>query len=156
MNDLLGLSACLSLWVMPIIKNPANKPRNMITQFDDSINRGERFLLPSSRLLGTLMASSTFLCYQSPDDVVAAKWKYYAATMFVVMQVAWFEIVFIFPVNGAVRAMGEKFDAREKKAFSKGEEKELLELLDKWSNLHTFRVLAPLIGACISVAAVVQ
>ena len=74
--------------------------------------------------------------------------------MFVVTQVGWYEIMFIFPINGTIRSMGERHDAQKNPSFSKTESEALLDLLDQWNRRHVFRVLAPFIGACISLAAV--
>lgn len=133
--------------------HPMNSPRVMIGQFDDSIKRGEKWILPSSRILGIALVSLTLITSQDSDPEVAAKWKYYAAAMLVVMQVAWYEVVFIFPINGAIRAMGREYDKKSLSSFSDPEKKRLLQLLYKWSQHHTSRIIAPLAGACILVAA---
>ena len=134
--------------------NPMTPPRVMIAQFDDSIRRGERYLLPSSRILGAALASLILLLMLHSNESVSAKKMYYGAAMLVVMQVAWFEIKFIFPINHAIRKMGEEYDEQSKSFRSKAEKEKLLELLNRWKRFHTFRILAPLIGASISTAAI--
>ena len=134
--------------------NPMTPPRVTIAQFDDSIRRGERYLLPSSRILGAALASLILLLMLHPDESVSAKKVYYGAAMLVVMQVAWFEINFIFPINGSIRKMGEEYDEQSKSFRSKAEKEKLVELLNRWKRYHTFRILAPLAGGCISLAAV--
>ena len=126
----------------------------MVAQFDDTISRGEKYLLPSSRILAVGLVSLGILTSQHSDEAIAAMWKYYALAGFVLVQVAWYEIVFIFPINRKVREMGKVFEGNKKSSLPDTQQKELIANLEKWKRFHTVRVILPLVGACISLAAV--
>ena len=111
--------------------------------------------MPSSRVIGVALVCLGILTSQHPDPDVAINWKYYAVTLFVVAQVEWYENLFIFPINREVRAMGKKFEGNQDQALSEGEHGKLVERLERWNAFHTIRIILPLLGACISIAAVV-
>lgn len=107
----------------------------MIAQFDETASRGFAFLQPLSRFM---MASLVFLAAataQLPNAEEASKWKYYLVGSIVLIQAAWYEIVFIFPINDEIKAQGEGLKEVGKEDLSKGEHEKLEDLLRKWQTL---------------------
>ena len=100
------------------------------------------------------LVSLAVLTWQNPDETVATRWKYYAITGFVIAQVAWYEIVFIFPINDEIRAMNTKFEGKEDQSLPETDHKRLISLLEKWQLLHWGRILLPLVGSIISLASI--
>jgi hypothetical protein len=80
------------------------------------------------------------------------KWKWYAAAGLVLVQVAWYEVVFIFPINDQAIAMGDKLDGGDLWLKS-SEHAKLQELLRSWPRWHFGRILAAFIPGCITLAA---
>ena len=96
-----GLSFCLSTWVIPnALLAP---PKTMTRQFLATIARGERYLQPSSRILGLCLLSVTYLTAQNPNPAVASRWRYWAACLAILVPVAPYEIFVIFPINDQVK-----------------------------------------------------
>ncbi|KAK3684471.1 hypothetical protein LTR37_020248 [Vermiconidia calcicola] len=151
-----GIAASLRYWVIPTIMHRENTSRNEIAQFDATIRLGEKYLMPSSRILMASLLSLGALTALHPDSAVAAKWKYHAVAGVVLIQAAWWEIVFIFPINAEVRAMGEKFfGGNGDQSLPEGEQKKLNSLLTSWNNWHVGRIVTPLLAAIISLAGVI-
>lgn len=94
------------------------------------------------------------LTSRHPDEAISARWKIYAVAGAVIAQVAWYEVVFIFPINDEIVAMGRKLEGSKKADLSEAERKKLLSLLERWARLHWGRILLPLVAAIIAIQAV--
>lgn len=127
----------------------------MIAQFDYQIHLGEHYLLPSGRIQAISLLAITYLTSQQPDPSNATKWKYYAATAFIIVQVAWYEAVFIFPINRQIRHLNGKFGRRDESVLPDADQKTLVSLLQKWRSLHWVRVVLPLLGSLVSLLAII-
>lgn len=126
----------------------------MIAQFDATISRGERYLGPGSRVMAASLICLAIVTSRHPDDAVAAQWKYHVTAGVLLAQVFWYEIIYIFPINREVRAMGAKFEGNEDRLLPEGEQRNLVSRLQKWRLLNAGRIVLPLITSCISLAAV--
>lgn len=148
--NLLPVTLSRSLWVMPLIMLPENTPRIMIAQFMETVGRGGRFLQPTSRALAVGLVALTVLTARHPDTDVAARWKYHAAAGFVIVQTAWYEIVYIFPINDKIAAIGSK------EKLSEDDRKKLISLMEGWQRLQWGRILLPLAAGIIGFLAVLK
>lgn len=133
---------------------PELNSRAKIAVFTETIDRGFRYLQPSSRISGLLFLAVTILTYQHPDLGTAWKWKLYGATFLVVIQVAWYEVYLIFPINDTIRAMGERLEETKAQELPEAEQKKLMELLAKWEFRHRMRIAIPFVGCVAAVAAI--
>lgn len=147
-HSVLGLASCLSLWVIPIALLPENSTQSIVAQFNETIHRGAKFLQPSSRLLTVALVLLTILTSRHPDAAIASRWRYQAGAGIVVAQTAWYERVYIFPINDQVKAIGEK------PKFEDADRMRLISLLRRWQRLHWGRVLLPLASGILAFAAV--
>jgi len=149
---LVGLATCLSLWVIPIILL-ADSPRTMATQFAELVGRGAQYLQPTSRLLGLSMVALTALSYRHPDPDIATKWKDYAVCSCMLVVLAPYETLLIFPINDQVEEIGSRL---RKTGKGLGDEyTQLKMLLRKWQMLQTGRILMPFLAALLSLWAFV-
>ncbi|KAF1349187.1 hypothetical protein BDV97DRAFT_276192, partial [Delphinella strobiligena] len=144
-----GLAWCFILWVVPIIKLPTNTSRSAIAQFEETILRGFFYLRPSSIALAATLALTAYLTSRHPDPRGAEAWKMYALSCFVVVQVAWWEIVLIFPLNDAVIAMKEKLKGPKQDWLKKADQVELVRMIDLWTKRHVVRATLPLLAGMI-------
>lgn len=152
-NTHLGIAFSLSTWITPCIFRPELNSRAKIAVFTETIDRGFRYLQPSSRISGLLFIAVTILTYQHSDPATAWKWKFYGAAFLVVIQVAWYEVYFIFPINDTIKAMGERLADAGEQELSEAEQKKLMELLAKWEFRHRMRIAIPFFGCVAAVAA---
>lgn len=90
----------------------------------------------------------TVVTSRHSNEVIAGRWRFYAAAGAVVAQTAWYEVVYIFPVNDQVKAIGEK------PKLGEADRKRLIELLQRWQRLHWGRILLPLASGVIALVAV--
>lgn len=137
---------------MPLLLLPTTPSRTIIHQFNETINRGRSYLQPSSRLLAFLLLATTTLTAYHPDANAAAEWKVYGAATFVLVQTAWWEEVFIFPINDRVAAMEGKL----KGVDGAGEQKvkaELEGIVREWRWWHFGRIAAPFVAGCLTLYA---
>lgn len=90
-----------------------------------------------------MMASLVFLAAvtaQLPNEEEASRWKYYLAGSVVLIQAAWYEIVFIFPINDKIKAQGEGLKEVGKEDLPKVEHEKLENLLRKWQTLYVLLI----------------
>lgn len=154
LNHHTGIAFSLSAWVTPLLLLPSNPSRSTIDQFNATIARGAKYLQPSSRVSGFLFLSLTLLISQHPDPDVAWKWKLYGAAFLAVMQVAWYEVYFIFPINDTIKAIGEAMARSGEQELSEAEQKRLRELVLKWERRHRWRIVMPFFGCVVTVVAI--
>jgi hypothetical protein len=105
--------------------------------------------------MAVLLIGVTVLTSQHPDAAVAAKWKYYFVAGLILVQTAWWEIVFIFPINDEIREMEGNFASPREAMLGEKDQKHLEELAIRWRQWHWGRILFPFISGCITLAAVV-
>lgn len=149
-----GIAFSLSAWVTPAILRRENTSKSAIAQFSETIDRGMRYLQPSGRLVGLLMLLVTVLTSQHPDPAEAWKWKLYGAAFLAVIQVALWEVYFIFPINDTITAMGARFEGNEEQSLPEAEQKRLVELLLQWEFRHRVRIAMPFVACIVAVVAV--
>lgn len=147
-----GVAIALSGWVVPLLLLPSTPSRTITDQFEEIIRRGYRYLQPSSQLLAVALLATTALTYYHPDQDLAAEWKWYAAAALVLVQVAWYEVVLIFPINDQVIAMGDKLEGDDI-WLEEREHAKLHELIRSWRRWHFGRIAAPFVAACLTLAA---
>ena len=126
----------------------------MIAQFNDMIGRGFSYLQPSSRLTGAVLLAVTLLISQHPDEDVAWKWQFYVAAVAIFAFVGWYEIVFVFPINDEIKEMGRKLAESKSEQLAEPEQKKLVVLLRSWEQRHRVRIVVPMVGLAISIAAI--
>lgn len=100
------------------------------------------------------MLAVTVLISQHPDPSQSWKWKLWGPAFFILIQVAWYEVYFIFPINDTIKAMGEKLEVAGEQELPKAEQKRLRELLVKWEFRHRLRIAMPFFGCIFAVLAI--
>lgn len=138
---ILGLSSCLSLWVVPL--TTLLPPKLLAKQFKQTFTWGGQYLLPSSRTLGASLISTTILTSRLSDPVEAEKWKSWAGLFLTLITVAPYEIYLIFPINDRVEEIEEQLENGTKQ--DEQVKKELKELLAKWQFRNFGRVALPVL-----------
>jgi hypothetical protein len=131
---------------------PTTPSRTITDQFREVIRRGYKYLQSGSRNLSIAILATTVLTYYHPDEAIALKWKWYAAAFFTLVQAAWYEVVFIFPINDQAIAMGDKLEGDDL-WLKNGEHAKLQELIRSWRRRHFGRIMAAFIPGCITWAA---
>lgn len=104
--------------------------------------------------MGATLLATTLLVSQHPDPADAWKWKLYATAMVIFALVSWYEIVFVFPINDEVKAIGGKLEKAGDEQLSEPEQKRLAGLLTQWEKRHRVRIAIPLAGLVLSIAAI--
>lgn len=131
---------------------PTTPSRTITKQFEEVIRLGYKYLQSGSRNLAIAVLATTVLTYYHPDPAIASKWKWYAAASFTLVQVAWYEVVFIFPINDQAIAMGDKLEGDDMWLQDR-EHAKLHELLRSWRRWHFGRIMAAFIPGCMTLAA---
>jgi len=116
------------------------------------IRRGYKYLQSTSRNLAIALLATIILTYYHPDETVAAKWKWYAAAFAVLIQAAWYEVVFIFPINDQAIAMGEMLEGDDL-WLKDSEHAKLQGLIRRWRWWHFGRIVAVFVPGCLTLAA---
>ncbi|KAL2071180.1 hypothetical protein VTL71DRAFT_12415 [Oculimacula yallundae] len=148
---LAGAAQGMYTFSIPIVRNNTSS-FNMLRQFHQLITLGAKYMQGSSRVQGILLATLSYLLYIHPDPEIAARWKYFAAALVIGVQVAWYEVVFIFPTNDRLVDMeGElkRMDGEERGERELEMRGEILVLLDSWRKWHIGRIVVPFISASL-------
>ncbi|KAF9697653.1 hypothetical protein EKO04_004190 [Ascochyta lentis] len=146
-----GLSSCLSLWIMPL--TTLLPPHLAASQFTQTVTWGSQYLQPTSRLLAASLLLTTLLTYCLPTPEHAAAWPYWAAALAVLLPVAPYEVIFIFPINERVQAIA---GALEGGGDEKGAKRELVVLLQQWRVRNYGRVGMPVVAGVVAWCGVVR
>ena len=131
---------------------PTTPSRTITNQFKEVIRRGYKYLQSTSRNISVALLATIVLTYYHPDEAIASKWKWYAAAFAVLIQAAWYEVVFIFPINDRAIAMGEKLEGGEL-WLVEAEHAKLQGLIRSWRKWHFGRILAAFVPGCLTLAA---
>lgn len=67
------------------------------------------------------------------------------------LQVAWYEVVFVFPINDRLIEMEARLEKMDEKA-DRGMRDEVLRLLKEWRKWHIGRIVIPFAAVAIAVA----
>lgn len=107
---------------------------------------------PLNAAIAASFALLAVLTTQHPNAEEAALWRYYAAAAFVLVQVAWWERVFVFPIDDAIAAMKDDNSnfKREQPHFHDGSQREFHRLMRRWSYMHAVRATLPLVAAVVA------
>lgn len=144
--NMLGLSFCLSTWVIPnILMVP---PHLQTRQFTATVTKGARYLMRASRTMMVSLLLNTWLTAIHPDPLVSADWTTWATMCCVLFAAAPYEIYFIFPINDAVMSLNRQVE-KDKRALSNDQETELANNLNRWAFRNYGRVALPLIAGIL-------
>lgn len=147
-SNILGLSFCLSTWVIPnMFLAP---PPSQIKQFIATVTKGARYLMRASRTVMLLLVIITWLTASSSDPSVSAGWKSWLITIFVLIPTAPYEIYFIFPINDRVMEMNHQI-AKDGEELTEQQKKELSSLLNKWAYRNFGRVAMPFMAGILGI-----
>ncbi|OQN96920.1 hypothetical protein B0A48_17474 [Cryoendolithus antarcticus] len=83
------------------------------------------------------------LCYKHPDPAMVARASWYMAAMATVFQVAWYEALFIFPINDKVAAMEKDFSKPGDQMLDEKDQKRLDDLIQSWQLRQSVRAALP-------------
>jgi hypothetical protein len=133
---------------------PTTPSRTIVNQFEEVIRLGYKYLQTGSRNLSVALIATIALTYYHPVKAIALKWKWYAAAALVLVQAAWYEVVFIFPINDRAIAMGDKLEGDDL-WLEDSEHAKLQELIRSWRRWHFGRIIAAFIPGCITLVALV-
>ncbi|KAI9155651.1 hypothetical protein HJFPF1_08239 [Paramyrothecium foliicola] len=134
---LLGLvaGAAISMYTfsIPVIETGGSiSSLVMLRQFHQLITFGARYLQKGSRIQGILLALLTYLFYSHPDDEIAHRWEHFATALFVGAQVAWYEVVFVFPINDRLVEMEAQQLKAKTSVTDQNANQEIFRLLEEW------------------------
>lgn len=119
----------------------------MLRQFRLLIALGARYMQPSSQLCAIVLILTSLLLYCDPEmspDAGPEKWKCFASAGFVLAQTAWWERVFVFPVNERLVGLLGEGEGKEKGGLKVGiEVEEVVRDLEEWRRWHLGRVVLP-------------
>ncbi|PVH89164.1 hypothetical protein DL98DRAFT_565294 [Cadophora sp. DSE1049] len=155
---LAGAAYGMYIFSIPIVKN-SNSSLTMLRQFHQLITLGARYMQGSSRIQGISLALLTYLLYSHPDEEISGRWKWFGAALVLGAQVAWYEVVFVFPTNDRLVEMegelknvsgGEDRENRDREIMG-----EVLRLLDQWRRWHVGRIVVPLVCTCFAVCGLI-
>ncbi|KAK3646827.1 hypothetical protein LTR56_008314 [Elasticomyces elasticus] len=122
----------------------------MLRQFHDLINRGTKYLQGGRRIQAVLLIILVYLTYTHPDPEISGRWKYFAAATFIGAQVAWYEVVFVFPTNDRLVEMeAELIKAGGDADADRKARPEVLRLFDKWRYWHVGRIVIPFAAVAV-------
>ncbi|KAF2716339.1 hypothetical protein K431DRAFT_20127 [Polychaeton citri CBS 116435] len=157
-----GASYSMSLIIIPLIqKAPHTKAKTV--QFASLIGKGAKYMQPTSRIMMATLTLLSALLYRNAgkEDVTAASsggvgdlpsWKGWMLAAIVVAQVAWFEVVAIFPFNDIIGDVGRKL--MEKGTDGSLEAEAIVsESLEAWRRRNLVRASLPLLAAVIGMCA---
>ncbi|KAH7399856.1 hypothetical protein BKA64DRAFT_777995 [Cadophora sp. MPI-SDFR-AT-0126] len=151
---LAGAAHGMYIFSIPIVKN-SDSSMIMLRQFHQLITLGARYMQESSRVKGLALALLTYLLYSHPDEEISGRWKWFGAALVLGAQVAWYEVVFVFPMNdrlvemeGELKEVGE---GEERKRRDREIRAEVLRLLEQWQKWHIGRIVMPLMCTCLAV-----
>jgi hypothetical protein len=145
-----GLAFCLGFWAIPIILRPWKISKSQIGQFEELITRGQNYLQPSSRFLSAALIALGAVTYYYPDPRVASAWTYHLASGLILVQTAWYEIYFVFPVNDKIIAMRSIPGGEDGAALPEEQQMRLAQLMLEWRKWHWGRVIMPLASALVA------
>ena len=83
------------------------------------------------------------------------RWKYWAAAVAVLVQVAWYEVVYIFPSNDRIIEIGDALERPGKEDLDENTTVELNMVLKKWQRRNLVRASTPLVTALIGLWSIV-
>ncbi|TKA63293.1 hypothetical protein B0A55_10382 [Friedmanniomyces simplex] len=144
-----GLSACFTLWVIPLLQLPRVPAQAKAAELVHLFTLGGKYLQPSSRILGASSIALTAWSYAVGNGLGA----YYLLCFGLLILIAVWEVYMIFPINDRVAEMDRQMMKGGGEALSVEEERELGRLLDQWSRMHTVRFLLPGLAAIVSAVA---
>lgn len=147
-----GAAFSMYFIAMPIVQQAAPfSTRTMLHQFHYLITMGARYLQTGSRVQGVTVLILIYCLYTHPDPEIASRWKYFAATLFTGVQVAWYEAVTIFPTNDRLVEMKHQLDAAKDEKLDLRIRPEALRLMESWLFWHVGRMVIPLACVVLSV-----
>ncbi|KAF1949518.1 hypothetical protein CC80DRAFT_540214 [Byssothecium circinans] len=141
-----GVSACLSLWVMPLTQ--LLPPKQAARQSFQTVVWGGQYLQSSARALAASLLITTVLTSQLADPKESAKWKTWAFCTVLLPLVAPYEIKLIFPLNDRIDDLGRKMEAGEE--LDAVERRELTQCFKSWGHLNYGRVALPLVSGVVA------
>ncbi|CAA9962459.1 hypothetical protein PTNB73_03360 [Pyrenophora teres f. teres] len=148
-----GIAWCFILWIVPIIK--LNKSISAIASLIEVSKRGGRWLDPVNGSFAFLLAFIAILVSRHPDASEAALWKYYAVSSAALFNVAWWERVFIFPLEDWIAALDKekgKIGASSDRWMDATTGSALHRDMDKWCRYHSVRATLPLIAGLVALS----
>ncbi|MCJ1293161.1 hypothetical protein MMC34_004714 [Xylographa carneopallida] len=150
-----GIAFCLSLWVIPVILL-ASTPASAVVQYIEMIDRGGRYLQPTSRLLALGLFSLTWLIARHPDPAISMAWRYYAICGVLLVLVAPWETFMVFPINDRIKEMGAQLEKAGNAEGNPATKAELERLLRKWRDMHGGRIALLVLATFASAVAIVD
>jgi len=150
----IGIAWSFNLWVIPIIK--LNKSISAVTSLLETSRRGGMWLEPANAAFAVLLGINAILVSQHPDATEAELWKQYAFSSAALFQVAWWERVFIFPLEDWIAALDKekgKAGGSEDRWMDATTGMALHRDMDKWCRYHSVRATIPFIAGLVALSA---
>ncbi|KAM0720868.1 hypothetical protein Q7P37_003153 [Cladosporium fusiforme] len=145
-----GIAIALSVWVIPLLLLPTTPSRTVVHQLNETIRRGGKYLQNASRLVAFLLAITALLTLGVGDSVS------YAAALVVMLCVAVWEAVFIFPINDEIKALEGKFEGEEQIWLSPVEHMALQDMVKRWRVWHFGRIVAVFVAGVLTFFAALE
>lgn len=136
-----GLSLCLSSWVIP--NAFLVSPPSQLKQFVATFTRGQKYLLPSGRVIMIALIVNTCLTAMHPDLEISADWSSWAMISGILVVAAPYEVYTIFPLNDRAKELKKQIE-KDERSLTPSQEAEIRDLLTKWAFRNYGRVILPL------------
>ncbi|EON61829.1 hypothetical protein W97_01047 [Coniosporium apollinis CBS 100218] len=139
-----GAAVSMYIFSIPVIESGREfSSAVMLRQFHYLITLGAKYLQNGSRIQGISLSTLVYLLYRHPDPDMASRWKWFAAALFVGAQVAWYEVVYVFPTNDRLVEMEGELRKTDEPDADRKARPEVMRLLEKWRRRHIGRIIIP-------------
>ncbi|USW52125.1 hypothetical protein Slin15195_G054440 [Septoria linicola] len=119
----------------------------MLKQFHHLITLGRKYMQNGAKIQALALCLLTWLFYRHPDPDISRLGKFFLMALVVLVQVAWYEVVFVFPINDKLVEMEGRLEKvcgeEEKGEMDRAMREEVLGLLEDWRKWHFGRIVIP-------------
>lgn len=145
-----GAALGMYLFSVPVIEGGGKfSTIMMLRQFHHLITLGFRYIQTESRIQNIPLFALTWLFYRHPDPEVSKAWLYFFGALLVQLQAAWYEVVFVFPINDKLVEMEGTLEKMDEKA-DRAMQPQVLRLLESWRAWHIGRIVIPFAAVAIA------
>jgi hypothetical protein len=144
-----GVALCLYRFSVPVIETGRDfSTMVMLRQFHHLISLGFKYIQTESRFQNIPLLALSWSLYRHPDPEISSKWLYVFTATLVQIQAAWYEVVFVFPINDKLTDLEKKLEKKDEIADQEMRP-EVLGLLEAWRMWHIGRIVIPFAAAVV-------
>lgn len=144
-----GVALCLYGFSAPVIEAGRGSTLVMLHQFSHLISLGFKIIQTESRIQNIPLIALTWLLYRHPEPEISKAWLYFFAATLIQIQAAWYEIVFVFPINDKLKEIEKMLEGKDEKT-DRAMRPEVLRLLESWRTWHIGRIVLPFAAGAVA------